>query len=56
MAIDSELMDRLDQAAADLDRSRSWVARRAFEAFLSSRSSPGLPATAAGQALGKATK
>ena len=34
-----EQLARLDQAAADLDRSRSWVTGRAIEEFLS-RSSP----------------
>ena len=40
IAIDPDLIGRMDQAAADLDRSRSYVARLAFEEFLASRSSP----------------
>ena len=34
ITIDPDLIGRMDQAAADLDRSRSYVARLAFEEFL----------------------
>jgi Ribbon-helix-helix protein, copG family len=36
LTIDPALVYRLDQAAADLDRSRSWLASRAIETFLRS--------------------
>jgi hypothetical protein len=64
ITMDPELIGRMDQAADEMDRSRSYVARIAFEAFLASRSPPpgggfvkvpsmlGPPATAAGRGLG----
>jgi hypothetical protein len=34
LAIDPALLGKLDQAAADLDRSRSWLAAKAIENYL----------------------
>jgi predicted transcriptional regulator len=42
ISMDSTQLARLDQIAADLDRSRSWVASRALGAFLAVTDSPSL--------------
>jgi Ribbon-helix-helix protein, copG family len=49
LTLDPMLVHRLDQAAADRDRSRSWLAGRAIEEFLATNSAPcGLPASQTG--------
>jgi hypothetical protein len=46
LTLDPMLVHRLDQAAADRDRSRSWLAGRAIEAFLESPSVQAVPSSA----------